>query len=103
MEYIDTNGDKWNLGRDRELVTYAHEDYDGPEDKRAGVAVSMDRALDDMENMAEEARERRQDFLAEESLPAWFEKAPLSAQIAYIVAGNDPEMFDQIKANLKGE
>lgn len=33
---------------------------------------------------------------------AWLD-APLSAQIARMVAGDDPELFDQIKADLKGE
>ena len=33
---------------------------------------------------------------------AW-DDAPLSAQIARMVAGDDSELFDQIKAELKGE
>lgn len=36
-------------------------------------------------------------------LPKNWENAPLSAQIAFFVAGDDPELFDNIKANLKGE
>lgn len=36
-------------------------------------------------------------------LPAGWENAPLSAQVAFLVAGDDAEMFDEIKAYLKGE
>lgn len=37
-------------------------------------------------------------------LPKGWENAPLAAQIAYLIAGpDDPELFDMIKADLKGE
>ena len=36
-------------------------------------------------------------------LPPGWENAPLSAQIAYLIAGDNPDEFDMIKAHLKGE
>lgn len=36
-------------------------------------------------------------------LPPGWENAPISAQIAFLVAGDDPDAFDEIKATLKGE
>lgn len=36
-------------------------------------------------------------------LPKGWENAPLSAQIAFLVAGDNPEEFDSVKAYLKGE
>lgn len=36
-------------------------------------------------------------------LPKNWENAPLSAQIAYMIAGDDAEEFDRIKDHLKGE
>jgi len=37
-------------------------------------------------------------------LPPNWENAPLSAQVAFMIAGpDDPELFDEIKADLKGE
>lgn len=40
---------------------------------------------------------------AARSIPKGWENAPLSAQIAFLVSDGDSELFDQIKAELKGE
>jgi len=36
-------------------------------------------------------------------LPPGWENAPLSAQIAFMLAGDDPQAFDELKEHLKGE
>jgi hypothetical protein len=36
-------------------------------------------------------------------LPPGWENAPLSAQVAYLISDGDPDLFDEIKAHLKGE
>ena len=41
-------------------------------------------------------------FLDSDLPPGW-ENAPFSAQVAFLVAGDDPVLFDAIKAELKGE
>src|SRR5262245_35879477 len=36
-------------------------------------------------------------------LPPGWENAPLSSQVAFLVSDGDSEVFDEIKAHLKGE
>jgi len=55
MEYIDSNGEKWILAKDRELVTFVHSEYDGPEDGRCGVAFNVNGAISDIENGIEDS------------------------------------------------
>jgi len=50
MEYIDSNGEKWILAKDRELVTFVHSEYDGPEDGRCGVAFNVNEAINSIED-----------------------------------------------------
>lgn len=37
------------------------------------------------------------------AIPKGWEDAPISALAAWAVAGDDADLFDQVKANLKGE
>lgn len=50
MEYIDSMGGRWLLGRERGMWTYQHEDYDGPEDKRCGATFTKELAIEQIED-----------------------------------------------------
>jgi len=52
MEYIDTTGGHWVLTVERDgTVSYRHENYDGPEDKRCGWAETKRIAICQIEDL----------------------------------------------------